>query len=57
MNDIQSQPSGGSENPESEFASARTRLDNEKRRKAREEYPKKIVEAAKILQGGGAPRT
>ena len=45
------------ENPEAEFAAARNRLDEEKRRKAREEYPKRRVDEAKIRLGGDAPKS
>lgn len=36
------------ENPETDFNMTRSRLDEEKRRKEREEYPKRVVEIAKI---------
>lgn len=44
------------ENADTEFQAAKTRLDNEKRRKAREEYPKLMVEAAKIRYESGPPK-
>ncbi|HEX7899168.1 MAG TPA: hypothetical protein VF950_15490 [Planctomycetota bacterium] len=45
------------ENPEAEFTAARNRLDDEKRRKAREEYPRKRVDEARIRLGGDAPKS
>jgi hypothetical protein len=45
------------ENAETEFSAAKSRLDGEKRRQAREEYPKKMVEAARIRLGGEEPKS
>ena len=45
------------ENVEADFNAAKSRLDGERRRQTREEYPKKMVEAARVRLGGDAPKS